>query len=101
MGCISFVYYCYNIDKLLVIRDNQLYCVFKIFEDSVILQSVFSSAKQMLEKTGKLPDAATVKRNVPEDNEEPDDVPKKKKKKKRKKHSSDEEEIEEDTDYSD
>ena len=35
--------------------------IFKIFEDSVILQSVFTSAKQMLQKSGQLPNATTIK----------------------------------------
>ena len=77
--------------------------LFQIFEDSVILQSVFSSAKQMLEKSGKLPDAATVKRSVPEEgpDDDDDDVPKKKSKKKKKKRHSSDEEPDDDTDYSD
>ena len=54
----------YNIDGSLVSpkRPEELYIIFfQIFEDSVILQSVFTSAKQMLQKSGQLPNATTIK----------------------------------------
>jgi len=58
----------------------------------------------MLEKSGKLPDAATVKNEATvktESNDPDDEIPRKKsKKKKKKKHSSDDELDDEDTDYS-
>jgi len=66
-----------------------------IFEDSVILQSVFSSARQMLEKQGKLPPMNKRPREDPptsneasRDSHELGSSSSKKKKKKRKKNDS-------------
>jgi len=66
-----------------------------IFEDSVILQSVFSSARQMLEKQGKLPPMNKRPREDPptsneasRDSHEMGSSSSKKKKKKRKKNDS-------------
>lgn len=80
-----------------------------IFEDSVILQSVFSSARQMMQSQGKLPPISS-KRKVEEPPAEgaseasrdalADEKPKKKKKKRKKVHSESEEE-QSDSEYSD
>ena len=74
---------------------GNLYPNFQIFEDSVILQSVFSSARQMLEKQGKLPPMNKRPREDPptsneasRDSHELGSSSSKKKKKKRKKNDS-------------
>jgi len=50
-------------DVMLMCANTQQYNIdgSLIFEDSVILQSVFTSAKQMLQKSGQLPNATTIK----------------------------------------
>merc|ERR1712242_507638 len=74
-----------------------------IYEDSVILKSVFSSAKESMEKDGTLPPDGNATKRAAEAEAE-SEIPKKKKTKKRKKkkksQSSDEEDGDE-TDYSD
>ena len=85
-----------------------LTCLFQIFEDSVILQSVFSSARQMMQSQGKLPPISS-KRKVEEPTGEgsneasrdgmPEEKPKKKKKKRKKVHSESEED-QSDSEYS-
>ena len=82
-----------------------------IYEDSVILKSVFSSAKESMEKDGTLPPDGNATKRAAESMSTTttaeqgggEEVPKKKEKKRKKKkknHSSDEE-NEEDSDYSD
>lgn len=82
-----------------------------IFEDSVILQSVFSSAREMLQSQGKLPPMTTKRKsedagvsteasNDGHENRELDQTPKQKKKKKRKKEESSDDDQSE-SDYSD
>jgi SWI/SNF-related matrix-associated actin-dependent regulator of chromatin subfamily A protein 2/4 len=86
-------------DVMLMCANTQQYNIdgSLIFEDSVILQSVFTSAKQMLQKSGQLPNATTIKRDHPESSNDGHSEVKKKKKKKKKKQSSDEDD---DSDYS-
>lgn len=67
----------------------------------MILQSVFTSAKQMLEATGKLPTSLKRKTEEPPEIDEESKKSKKSKKKKRKKHDSSEEEATDSDEYSD